>query len=772
MPIIGGGGEGLRFKDDQTRMLSQLEGMYALSTFPGTGIEINPSPLSADVQKEIREWLTSRERENYEEFKANLFTSAIDLGVSGKMTSFELEKEVIYRIAEGIFEPAFMSALSYAESKYKLAAVGGGGYGPFQLEPVAYEQAKKWSDTPMSHTVAATDPIWATEAASNTMKWLLESFDTLTASLVAWNRGFGNARTWVEGGSKVEDLPDATKILMTNFMLGLEKELAGDWNKLSESSLEQVRELANIVNSIIEEYPDVVKKSFPKETPYTFNVENQLEEVKERLDEILKVETETEARSIVETLLESIQTEIASLHATVTLIHSRLGTIRDTLWKAGYSSGGYTGNAPENVIAGVVHGGEWVAPAWMVEAYPVLFGKLENMRQGNTSKVASNVRGYQAGGMVDVVSMNAMFGTTLDTIASLLDAFAPLTDVISAGFNKILDVLLVVVGDNETAKNLIVNLKGLNAEMATTFENSGKTLRDLKEQMESMKTSLEDIEDNTSPASQKKTYEFPDLAGEFGRKLWQNLNAAEMKSLTGRLGPIGQWALPDWEAQYRESLINQLAGALEIAFSSLQGELTAGAAALLGGGAEAGAAFSMTQGIEALGALGVEGAAAAGAIGLVVIGASLLFKAFDNLVDVTGSLNRGFERGISKTVERLQRPLELIGEIVGTAIAPILQILTPLLDGFARAVAWFYNEIYVPIANWFGAGLKKIDIEGKLNYDDDETLATKSYSAGVTGSVTNNITVEIDTYGLVDPEGIKKLYELLGEYVDDLELVR
>jgi hypothetical protein len=269
-----------------------------------------------------------------------------------------------------------------------------------------------------------------------------------------------------------------------------------------------------------------------------------------------------------------------------------------------------------------------------------------------------------------------------------------------------------------------------------------------------------------------KTYKFPDMAGEFGRKLWQNRHAAEMKNLTGRLGSIGQWALPDWEAQYRESFINQLAGALEIAMSTLQGELTAGAASLIGGGAEAGAAFSMTQGIEALGALGVEGAAAAGAIGLVVIGAGLLFKAFDNLVDVTGSLNRGFEKGISKTVERLQRPLELIGEIVGTAIAPILQILTPLLDGFARAVAWFYNEIYVPIANWFGAGLKKIDIEGRLNYDDDETLATKSYSAGVTGSVTNNITIEIDTYGLVDPEGIKKLYELLGDYADDLELAR
>ena len=873
MPIVGGGGEGLRFKEDQTKTRVDLSKTYAalvsdVTGFLPTGPEISSSPLSLDIREQIDKilekadtFVAQQQTPPIEESKEPLLVTDDSqkalAGISVDPTNViaplieKVSLDLINGLNMGMIDPLVIAAIAYAENKMGIWATEGAGKGPFQWEYAAFEDiSTRWMrDTipsTMTHTEAATEPTYAIMGSEYYLDWLKNygegALGSLTATLVGWNKGRSAAQDWVAEGSNIEDLQDSTKILLTNFMVGMEKFVEGDWAKLSSELFDEILEVAGVVNAIIEQYPDVVKKSFPGEIPYTFDlidepvesvqniaasldltpvldelkdiknailskelsvtvnespldlspvaasidyattelldavksfgVESRLEEVKERLDELIRTETETAARSMMETLLESIQTEIASQHETIKLIHARIGTIRDILWKAGYSSGGYTGNVPETAIAGVVHGGEWVAPAWMVEAYPELFGRLENMRQRSSSRATNSVRGYQAGGMVDVVSMNAMFGTTLDTIASLLDAFAPLTDVISLGFNKILDLLLVVVGDNETAKNLIVNLKGLNSEMAITFENSGKTLRDLKEQMESMKTSLEDIEDNTSPMSLAKTYKFPDLAGEFGRKLWQNLNAAEMKNLTGRLGSIGQWALPDWEAQYRESFINQLAGALEIAMSTLQGELTAGAASLIGGGAEAGAAFSMTQGIEALGALGVEGAAAAGAIGLVVIGAGLLFKAFDNLVDVTGSLNRGFEKGISKTVERLQRPLELIGEIVGTAIAPILQILTPLLDGFARAVAWFYNEIYVPIANWFGAGLKKIDIEGKLNYGDDETLATKSYSSGVTGSVTNNITIEIDTYGLVDPEGIKKLYELLGDYADDLELAR
>jgi len=303
-------------------------------------------------------------------------------------------------------------------------------------------------------------------------------------------------------------------------------------------------------------------------------------------------------------------------------------------------------------------------------------------------------------------------------------------------------------------------------------------LRDMKDQLLAMKESLEEIEGNTSATVIEM---LPDLAGEFGRKMWELITERERASITGGLGRTGQWAIPNFEAEYRDSFINVFAGAMEVVLSTLSGELSGGAASILSIQAvknrlsfapEAGAAISASQGIEGLAALGMEASAAAGAIGLVVLGAGLLYRAFDSLIDVMGSIRRGFDRGIGKTIERLQRPLEIVGEILGNSLAPILQMLTPLLDGFARAIAWFYNEIYLPIANFFGAGLERIDIEGRLNYEADDTMATKSYSAGVTGSVTNNISIEIDTYGLVDPEGVRKLYELLGDYVEDLQLVR
>lgn len=49
----------------------------------------------------------------------------------------------------------------------------------------------------------------------------------------------------------------------------------------------------------------------------------------------------------------------------------------------GFADGGFTSGGIDE-IAGAVHGGEWVAPAWMVNAMPSLFGNLESARQGNT----------------------------------------------------------------------------------------------------------------------------------------------------------------------------------------------------------------------------------------------------------------------------------------------------------------------------------------------------------------------------------------------------
>lgn len=58
-----------------------------------------------------------------------------------------------------------------------------------------------------------------------------------------------------------------------------------------------------------------------------------------------------------------------------------------------FSTGGYTANVGINAPAGVVHGGEWIAPAWMVNnsKYSETIDSLENVR---------NNRGYSNGGIV------------------------------------------------------------------------------------------------------------------------------------------------------------------------------------------------------------------------------------------------------------------------------------------------------------------------------------------------------------------------------------
>ncbi|MGQ4834682.1 MAG: phage tail protein [Candidatus Asgardarchaeia archaeon] len=57
-----------------------------------------------------------------------------------------------------------------------------------------------------------------------------------------------------------------------------------------------------------------------------------------------------------------------------------------------YQEGGFAPDIGVSQIAGVVHGGEWVAPAWMVRKYKGFFAMLESLRQ----------KGYQNGGPVNV----------------------------------------------------------------------------------------------------------------------------------------------------------------------------------------------------------------------------------------------------------------------------------------------------------------------------------------------------------------------------------
>jgi len=68
--------------------------------------------------------------------------------------------------------------------------------------------------------------------------------------------------------------------------------------------------------------------------------------------------------------------------------------------KMGFSEGGHTGSAPATEVAGVVHGGEWVAPEWMLKdkRYSGTIASLEAVRQGKSPSVDNGE--YSWGGFV------------------------------------------------------------------------------------------------------------------------------------------------------------------------------------------------------------------------------------------------------------------------------------------------------------------------------------------------------------------------------------
>lgn len=70
-------------------------------------------------------------------------------------------------------------------------------------------------------------------------------------------------------------------------------------------------------------------------------------------------------------------------------VGSEFGVI-DGVSYGGFSSGGYTGDGGKYEPKGVVHGGEYVIPKWMVQKSPALIGSLESTRK----------RGYADGGLV------------------------------------------------------------------------------------------------------------------------------------------------------------------------------------------------------------------------------------------------------------------------------------------------------------------------------------------------------------------------------------
>ena len=125
----------------------------------------------------------------------------------------------------------------------------------------------------------------------------------------------------------------------------------------------------------------------------------------------------------------------------------------------GYSSGGYTTEASNDYKpVGVVHANEWVAPASMVRANPVIFRRLEQARK--SGKSVSGVSGFADGGMTSAPSGQILPGQSLSLDPALLSQLvAVLQYIIDNGIPA-----YVLLSEINSKQELQANMKKLTGK--------------------------------------------------------------------------------------------------------------------------------------------------------------------------------------------------------------------------------------------------------------------------------------------------------------------
>ena len=410
--VPAGGGESLRFKKE-SMAYPELEGMYAMAGFPVSGIEIRSTPLSKEIIDRVDKMLAQGL------LKIAYSGIGADVTTVAKPAMEKITFDLITALNQALVDPTVVASLAYAESKYLIGAKGGEGRGAFQFEPIGIEQAKKWFPTNWDYETAATDTVYSTMAAEKTLDWLVDSFGSLRDAIIAWNRGFGNAQNWIAGGEDLSTLPDATKILLTNFMIEFENLINGDWSSLNGELLAHIAEVADAVNFFVENTPEVIAKSFVGD-PKTFDV----------MGTAAEEQAVTQKETVI--TLENLFVEAQAANSYLNTIANRLSGIRDLIWQrlpvtAGMASGGYisgAGGPTDDLIPALLSNGEFVVNAKATERWlPFLKAiNAQGLSAGGLAGLKKQIKGFATGTatQIDVGSIGGGQLTWWDTILNTL----------------------------------------------------------------------------------------------------------------------------------------------------------------------------------------------------------------------------------------------------------------------------------------------------------------------------------------------------------------
>lgn len=479
--------------------------------------------------------------------------------------------------------------------------------------------------------------------------------------------------------------------------------------------------------------------------------------------------------------LESLKASIVEGNATLNSIFNRLGVIRDKLWSfgGGFSSGGYTNGAKEEV-AGVVHGGEWVAPKWLVESEPELFAKLESMRKG--------VPGYEVGGPVDIkipVLRNFAEGGTVeipDFVGQSIDMFKPIMLSISSLFKGIMSVVVKVADAILNAVAKIIEALGGDSALVQDIKDAMKSLSKMADDIDSDLKEVFDLfgEVQGEMSAAAKIFEKAGqaLGGPFG--LPKGLGIPEDAGIFERLlgGPFNSLRRKIEEIVSSLGLFEEQSNALKEQFDKVMASLMSGdvKGAAIGADSLVTGALAMIPtimegiaavfgGLEAM--LGPVGAA----IAVVTVGLGLLGGLLLKASGAIEAFKKGMDTTLSPVLARLARPFERLGNELGRVLIPVIEFLIPVIEALAAAVKGVINfvidaiNVAIDILNMIPfVNLEKLSRLGDLEQPEPEHNGGNL--AGWHQPVTNNFNVTFtgNTVLDTDDEAMKQLWEKFLRY--------
>ena len=482
--------------------------------------------------------------------------------------------------------------------------------------------------------------------------------------------------------------------------------------------------------------------------------------------------------------LESLKASIVAGNATLNSIFNRLGVIRDKLWSfgGGFSSGGYTNGAKEEV-AGVVHGGEWVAPKWLVESEPELFAKLESMRKG--------VPGYEVGGPVDIkipVLRNFAEGGTVempDFVGQSIDMFKPIMLSISSLFKGIMSIVVKVADAILNAVAKIIEALGGDSALVQDIKDAMKSLSKMADDIDSDLKEVFDlfgeVQGEMSGAAKILEKAGQALGGPFG--LPKGLGISEDAGIFERLfgGPFNSLRKKIEEIVSSLGLFEEQSNALKEQFAKVIASLMSGdvKGAAIGADSLVTGALAMIPtimegiaavfgGLEAM--LGPVGAA----IAVVTVGLGLLGGLLLKASGAIEAFKKGMDTTLSPVLARLARPFERLGNELGRVLIPVIEFLIPVIEALAAAVKGVINfvidaiNIAIDILNFIPfVNLEKLSRLGELEQPEPEYEGGNL--AGWHQPITNNFNVTFTGNTVLDTDdrAMKELWDKMIRYAKE-----